>query len=86
MLRYLVRETACTLSAVDKEGYTPLHIAAEKGNVECVRVLVEGPRPAGGPPCDLGRCLEDGYTALRLADARAQRGSQRHAFIASILR
>ena len=49
VLRYLVSETACTLNALDSDRYAPLHIAVEKGHVECVRVLVESARPAGAP-------------------------------------
>ena len=84
LLQYLVEQTACTLNAVDSEGYTPLLIAAEKGHVECVRLLVRGAR-AAGDACDVGVRLADGYTALRIAAEEAQRGSQRHAAVASLL-
>ena len=66
-LAFLVGETACSLNAKDKQGYAPLHIAVEKGHVECVRLLTTGARFAGGEACDLALKLSDGYTPLMLA-------------------
>jgi hypothetical protein len=85
VLGFLVSETKCKLNAKDKEGYAPLHIAVEKGHVECVRALVTGSRLAGGESCNLTLTMSDGYTPLMLALSMAKR-SAHHREIADLLR
>ena len=85
VLGFLASETKCKLNAKDKQGYAPLHIAVEKGHVECVRTLVTGSRLAGGDSCNLTLTLSDGCTPLMLALSMAKR-SARHREIADLLR
>ena len=84
-LAYLVSETSCKLNAKDKQGYAPLHIAVEKGHVECVRILVTGGRFAGGEAANLTLTLSDGYTPLMLALAMSKKSAS-HREIADLLR
>ncbi|EXB29253.1 Serine/threonine-protein phosphatase 6 regulatory ankyrin repeat subunit A [Morus notabilis] len=55
-----------SLDRGDREGKTPLHVAAEKGNIRCARVLVES-------GADKDARSRDGRTALHRAAANGDR-------------
>lgn len=56
-----------SLDSRDHKGRTPLHLAAEKGNIRCARVLVEG-------GADVNARCHDGRTPLHRAAANGDRG------------
>ncbi|XP_054798724.1 protein VAPYRIN-like isoform X2 [Prosopis cineraria] len=66
ILRLLKTNPSWPLDSRDHKGRTPLHLAADKGNIKCARVLVEGGANVNG------RC-NDGRTPLYRAAANGDR-------------
>ena len=70
------------VNARDKHGYTPLHIAAASGNLECVALLLakgadrDARAPDGMTPADFARKNEFPDVAARLMSPEGQAGAR----------
>ena len=66
LLNALIESHYFDLSVPDSNGWSPIHYAASKGSLVCVRLLVE----AG---CDVTMTTSDGETALNILERRGSR-------------
>lgn len=64
--QYIIQQHPASVSSKDRDGDTPLHIAAYKGRTECVRLLLQ----AEGSAAMLCAQARDGNTALHVAASR----------------